>query len=103
MHTTDCWLRAGLRHTTDCYIIKGIYHTTDSYLRAGLRYISWHDSWHKPLDDIRNEVRWQVCSPKTAQRFSAVPYLYGMFLHRYLKVPVGIINVARGGTLGQAW
>ncbi|MEE2888677.1 MAG: hypothetical protein VX951_14705, partial [Planctomycetota bacterium] len=24
-------------------------------------------------------------------------------LHRYLKVPVGIINVARGGTLGQTW
>ena len=69
----------------------------------GLRYIAWNDSWHKPLDDIRNEVRWQVCSPKAAQRFSAVPYLYGMFLHRYLKVPVGIINVARGGTLGQTW
>jgi len=69
----------------------------------GLRYIAWNDSWHKPLDDIRNAVRWQVCSPKAAQRFSAVPYLYGMFLHRYLKVPVGIINVARGGTLGQTW
>ena len=26
-----------------------------------------------------------------------------MFLHRYLKVPVGVINVARGGTVGQTW
>jgi sialate O-acetylesterase len=26
-----------------------------------------------------------------------------MYLHRYLKVPVGIVNVARGGTLGQTW
>jgi len=69
----------------------------------GLRYVAWHDSWYKPLDDIRRSVAWQVCSPESAQRFSAVPYLYGMFLHRYLKVPVGIINVARGGTLGQAW
>ena len=68
-----------------------------------LRYVAWHDSWYKPLDDIRQSVRWQVCSPSSAQRFSAVPYLYGMFLHRYLKVPVGIINVARGGTLGQTW
>jgi sialate O-acetylesterase len=32
-----------------------------------------------------------------------VPYLFGMFLHRYLKAPVGIINVARGGTTGDAW
>lgn len=69
----------------------------------GLRYVAWNDSWYKPLDDIRNDVTWRPCTPASAQSFSAVPYLYGMFLHRYLKVPVGIINVARGGTLGQTW
>jgi sialate O-acetylesterase len=69
----------------------------------GLRYIAWEDSWYKPLDDVRKNISWQECSPQTAQRFSAVPYLYGMFLHRYLKVPVGVVNVARGGTLGQTW
>ena len=69
----------------------------------GLRYVAWEDSWYKPLADVRKNISWQECSPQTAQRFSAVPYLYGTFLHRYLKVPVGIINVARGGTLGQTW
>jgi len=69
----------------------------------GLRYVAWHDAWYKPSSDLRRPVQWQECSPEAAQRFSAVPYLYGMFLHRYLKVPVGIINVARGGTTGQAW
>jgi len=69
----------------------------------GLRYVAWEDSYYKPLDDIRRNINWQECSPQTAERFSAVPYLYGMFLHRYLKVPVGVINVARGGTLGQTW
>ena len=69
----------------------------------GLRYIAWEDSYYKPLDDVRRNIRWQECSPETAERFSAIPYLYGMFLHRYLKVPVGVINVARGGTLGQTW
>ena len=69
----------------------------------GLRYIAWEDSYYKPLDDVRRNIHWQECSPETAERFSAVPYLYGMFLHRYLKVPVGVINVARGGTLGQTW
>ena len=69
----------------------------------GLRYVAWDDSYYEPLDDIRRNINWQECSPQTAERFSAVPYLYGMFLHRYLKVPVGIINVARGGTLGQTW
>jgi len=69
----------------------------------GLRYVVWDDSWYLPLDDLRRDVRWQVCTPEAAEQFSAVPYLYGMFLHRYLKVPVGIVNVARGGTLGQTW
>jgi len=69
----------------------------------GLRYVAWEDSYYKPLDDVRRKISWQECSPETAERFSAVPYLYGMFLHRYLKVPVGVINVARGGTLGQTW
>jgi sialate O-acetylesterase len=69
----------------------------------GLRYVDWDDSWYKPLDDVRANIHWRECSPEAAERFSAVPYLYGMFLHRYLKVPIGVINVARGGTLGQAW
>jgi sialate O-acetylesterase len=69
----------------------------------GLRYVAWHDSWYQPLDDVRNNIHWSQCSPETAQGYSAIPYLYGTFLHRYLKVPVGIINVARGGTLGQTW
>jgi sialate O-acetylesterase len=69
----------------------------------GLRYVAWEDSWYKPLEDIRRNISWQPCSPASAPNFSAVPYLFGTFLHRYLKVPVGIINVARGGTLGQTW
>ena len=69
----------------------------------GLRYVAWEDSWYKPLDEVRNKIGWKECTPENAQRFSAVPYLFGTFLHRYLKVPVGIINVARGGTLGQTW
>ena len=69
----------------------------------GVRYLNYNDSWHKPLDDIKVDVEWLICSPETADGFSAVPYLYGVFLHRYLKVPVGIITLARGGTTGQTW
>jgi sialate O-acetylesterase len=76
---------------------------TPSADAPALRYVAWDDSWYHPLDDLRKDVRWQECSPATARNFSAVPYLYGLFLHRYLKVPVGIINVARGGTTGDTW
>ena len=29
-----------------------------------LRYVAWKDSWYKPLDDVRNKIGWQACSPK---------------------------------------
>ncbi len=76
---------------------------TESADFPALRYVEWDDSWYRPLDDVKKAVAWQACSPETAANFSAVPYLYGMFLQRYLKVPVGIINVSRGGTDGKTW
>jgi sialate O-acetylesterase len=71
-----------------------------------LRYVAWEDSWYQPLDEIssrRKNITWRKCSSESINSMAAVPYLFGMYLQRYLKVPVGVINVARGGTLGQAW
>lgn len=98
----EVWVCAGQSNMDwSGYNRKGREAASDDF--PGLRYVSWDDSWYKPLDEVRTGVTWRECSPEMAQKFSAVPYLYGMFLHRYLKVPVGIINVARGGTLGQTW
>lgn len=47
--------------------------------------------------------RWEVCSPKTIEAFSAVAYYFGRELHRKLRVPVGLINTSWGGTLAEAW
>ena len=33
------------------------------------------------------QYKWRECSPENAQRFSAVPYLFGTFPHRYRKAP----------------
>lgn len=98
----EVWLCAGQSN-----MVSGNFNRKDREAESadfpGLRYVAWDDAWYKPLDDVRRNISWRACSPESAQRFAAVPYLYGMFLHRYLKVPVGIINVARGGTLGQTW
>ena len=45
----------------------------------GLRYVAWEDSWYMPRDDIQRNIEWRECSPENAQRFSAVPYLFGTF------------------------
>jgi sialate O-acetylesterase len=47
--------------------------------------------------------KWVACSPETVKDFSAVAYFFARDLHRQLKVPIGIIHSAWGGTPAQAW
>jgi sialate O-acetylesterase len=46
---------------------------------------------------------WQPCTPATAREFSAVAYYFASEVHRAVKVPVGMINLAVGGTPTEAW
>lgn len=48
-------------------------------------------------------AKWQVCTPETVGRFSAVGYFFGRQLHETLDVPVGLINNAWGGSACEAW
>jgi sialate O-acetylesterase len=47
--------------------------------------------------------QWDVCSPETVKRFSAVGYFFGRQLHQTLNVPVGLIDDAWGGSACEAW
>jgi len=47
--------------------------------------------------------RWLVCSPDTVGGFSATLYFFGRELHRFLGVPVGLINSSVGGTPIESW
>lgn len=49
------------------------------------------------------EGAWQVCNPKDAANFSAVAYHFGKTLQSKIKVPVGIIQMAVGGSPAEAW
>lgn len=51
---------------------------------------------------------WKVCTPKSVTEggwggFSGVAYHFGVELHEKLKVPIGLIQAAWGGTSGEAW
>lgn len=58
-------------------------------------------TWSNPLNDVKG--RWQAAAPAVVTEFSAVGYGFAKILQEKLKVPVGIIQVAWGGTLVQAW
>ena len=47
--------------------------------------------------------QWRVSSPNSAAPFSAVGFFFGQKLLTDLDVPVGLINVAIGGTPAEAW
>lgn len=52
--------------------------------------------------DVQSEG-WQLCSPETAARFSAVAYLFGRELQQTYNVPIGLIHSSWGGTTAQTW
>ena len=55
------------------------------------------------LIGVNNNFSWMVCRDGAVDRVSTIPYLFAQYLHRRLKVPVGMINIAEGGTYAREW
>jgi sialate O-acetylesterase len=55
----------------------------------------------QPQSDCQGQ--WQVCTPETVKRFSAVGFYFGRELNEKLNVPVGLINTSWGGTPAETW
>jgi sialate O-acetylesterase len=70
---------------------------------SGIRYTKYDFSWYRPLNDLPLKVDWNITSDESMPHFSAVAYVFARNLHLNLGVPIGIINNARGGTLGISW
>ena len=56
----------------------------------------------QPVQDIVTDG-WKECSPKLAENFSAVAYLFGSELYEKYQVPIGLINSSWGGTNIEPW
>ncbi|MDP4291371.1 MAG: sialate O-acetylesterase [Bacteroidota bacterium] len=54
-----------------------------------------------PLSDCKGS--WKVNSPKSVASFSATGYYFGLELYKKLKIPVGLIMSAWGGTPSESW
>jgi len=55
-----------------------------------------------PQEDVP-QASWQICTPDTAKKFSAVAYFFARELHRSLNVPIGIIHSSWPGTPIEEW
>jgi len=56
-----------------------------------------------PLHVFQSSVSWKVESPQTAGDFSASCFFFARELRKHVKVPVGLITVAWGGTRDRGW
>ena len=67
--------------------------------------VSWDSTALAEVDQLRLfEARpWSIASPESVGDFSAVAYYMGKMLRDSLKVPVGIVCNAVGGTPTEAW
>lgn len=47
--------------------------------------------------------RWEITSPVTVARFSAVGYFFGLNLFKSMREPIGLIHSSWGGTPAESW
>lgn len=46
---------------------------------------------------------WDVCSPEIVRELSAIGYVFARRVHMASQVPIGVIDVSRGGTTVETW
>jgi sialate O-acetylesterase len=46
---------------------------------------------------------WDVCSPDIVSELSAIGYVFARRIHMATQVPIGVIDVSRGGTTVETW
>lgn len=79
---------------------------SESYDYPAVRYCEINPrSTTQPQEDLHRRPRWLPlkAGDKGIREVSGVAFYFAARLHRYLKVPVGIVHNAWGGTTGEAW
>lgn len=67
--------------------------------------VQWDASVLDSLNHLQyyKDTEWQTCTPDNAARFSAIASYFGRMLRDSLKVPVGLICNAIGGSPTESW
>ena len=67
--------------------------------------VEWETTVLDSLNHLQyyKDTEWKECAPVTVSDFSAIAYYFGKMLRDSLKVPVGLICNAVGGSPTEAW
>ncbi len=61
------------------------------------------DEWNGFFSTHYRKGDWDVCSPEVVRELSAIGYVFARRIHMTSQVPIGVIDVSRGGTTVESW
>lgn len=67
--------------------------------RSFPRQYQWSDFFSRHF----RQGYWDVCSPETVPDMSGIGYIFGRRIHMATGVPIGLVDVSRGGTTLMSW
>ncbi len=59
--------------------------------------------WIAFFDQHFRQGYWDVCSPETVGEMSGIGYIFARRLHMATQIPIGVVDVSRGGTSLVSW
>jgi sialate O-acetylesterase len=106
----EVWLASG-QSNMEFFMVKatggyqGVLNYEDEIKAADYPLIRMIDIRNTVADEPRDDFGgvWKVCSPQTADTFSAVAYYFARSIHTATGYPIGIINATWGGTPAESW
>jgi sialate O-acetylesterase len=100
----EVWIASGQSNMT--YALSGATGAAEEILAANypqLRFFTVPKKIALLPEENTLPANWEVCTPDTTKKFSAVAYFFGRDLHKALHVPIGIILSSWPGTAGEEW
>jgi sialate O-acetylesterase len=59
--------------------------------------------WHSFFGQHNRQGYWDLCTPASAAEMSGIGYIFARRIHMATQVPIGVIDVSRGGTSLVTW
>ena len=59
--------------------------------------------WHSFFNTHYRKGDWDVCEPEIVKELSAIGYVFARRLHMATGVPIGVVDISRGGTCLETW
>lgn len=63
------------------------------------RLYQWNDFFSRHF----RQGYWDVCGPETVPDMSDIGYIFGRRIHMATRVPIGLVDISRGGTTLMSW